>query len=233
MTSAQSSPAVPTVVYAVDPLCGWCFAIGDEARAARAALAESVHWEVALGGLVTGDRVGPISKDADYLRRNAPSAERASGRRFGVAYWRRLVEPGTWVHDSGPPVRAVVATRDLAGDAAAIDVHQALCDGMFVHGRAPDDPSQVQAVTSALGLDAEAIVERWQSAAGHAAARAESARARSMGITTYPSMFLRRGPHLLDPVFTGFATSAQIVAAVAEATARAGTQHTHPPLPLH
>jgi len=85
-----------------------------------------------FGGLVVGDRVGPISKDADYIRRNAPSAERASGRRFGAPHWRGLVEVGTWVHDSGPPVRAVVATRDLAGDVAAIDVHQALCDGMFV-----------------------------------------------------------------------------------------------------
>jgi protein-disulfide isomerase-like protein with CxxC motif len=45
MTPAESSPAVPTVVYAVDPLCGWCFAIVDEARAARAALADTVRWE--------------------------------------------------------------------------------------------------------------------------------------------------------------------------------------------
>jgi protein-disulfide isomerase-like protein with CxxC motif len=91
-----------------------------------------------------------ISQDADYIRRNAPSAERASGLRSGTAYWRDLVAPGTWVHDSAPPVRAV-ATRDLAGDSAAVYVHQALCHGMFVHGLAPGDPAQVHAVTAALG----------------------------------------------------------------------------------
>jgi putative protein-disulfide isomerase len=222
--SLHASPAVPTVVYAVDPLCGWCFAIGDEARRARAVLGDTVRWEVALGGLVVGDRVRPIAEDATYLRRGVSAVEQASGRRVGAAYWKDLVEPGTWLSDSGPPVRAVVATRDLAGDAAAIDVHQALCDGMFVDGRAPDDPAQVHDVTAALGLDADAIVARWQSPEGRAAARAEHARARNLGITTYPSMFLRRGPDRLEPLFAGFATSTQIVAAITGAAPGAGEQ---------
>lgn len=222
--SAPAPPKAPTVVYAVDPLCGWCFAIGDEAGQARVLLGDTVRWEVALGGLVVGDRVGPVGEGAAYVRRNAPIAERASGRRFGEAYWRRLVDPGTWVHDSGPPVRAVVATRDLAGDEAAIDVHQALCDGMFLDGHAPDGPGQVRAVTSALGLDADAILARWGSPEGHAAAHAENARARDLGITTYPSMFLRRGPDRLWPLLTGFATSAQIVAAITDAAVGAGQQ---------
>ena len=79
-------------------------------------------------------------------------------------------------------------------------------------------------MTAALGLDADAVVARWQSPEGHAAARVENTRARGMGITTYPSMFVRRGPDQLDPLFAGFATSAQIVAVVTGATARASTQ---------
>jgi protein-disulfide isomerase-like protein with CxxC motif len=128
------------------------------------------------------------------------------------------------MHDAGPPVRAVVATRDLAGDAAAIDMHRALGDGMFVDGRAPDDPAQVHAVAAALGLDADAILARWQSPEGHAAAQAENARARNMGITTYPSMFLRRGPDQLEPLFAGFATSAQMVTAITSAAHGSGRQ---------
>ena len=88
-------------------------------------------------------------------------------------------------------------------------------------------------MTAALGLDADAIVACWQSAEGHAAAGAANTRARTMGMTTYPSMFLRQGPDRLAPLLEGFATAAQIVAVVTDATARPVTLLTRSPLPLH
>lgn len=210
--------ALPVVVYAVDPLCGWCFAIGDALRAARRELAGEVRWEVALGGLVTGDRVRPIREDADYLRRGIAMVRAASGRDAGAAYWRDLVDPGTWISDSGPSVRAIVAVRDLAGDDAALDTAHLLCDGMFLDGRAPDDPAQVRDVVAGLGLDVDAVLARWNSDEGRVAAEAENRRARAMGVTVYPSLFVRRGGSLV-PVLTGWAPADAIVTGIRGASA--------------
>ena len=206
---------LPTVVYGVDPLCGWCFAIGDALRQARTELDGAVRWEVALGGLVVGERVRPIREDADYLNAGFAAVERASGRRPGPAYWAEVVGPGTWVSDSEPAVRAVVAARDLADDDAAVTVAHLLCDGLYLDGRTPDDPSQIEAVGEAAGIGGRALLERWESAEGRAAVALEYARARSLGITTYPSLFVRAadgGP--LVPVVAGYAPADAIVARI-------------------
>lgn len=211
-----------TVVYGVDPLCGWCFAIGEQLREARAQLAGEVTWEVALGGLVTGERVRPIALDADYLRRGLAQVEQASGRRAAEAYWTDLVGPGTWVSDSGPVVAAVVAVRDLAGDEAAMDLAHLLCDRMYLSGRAPDDPDQVRAGSAALGLDPDAVLARWRSDEGQEAAQAENARARALGVTTYPSLFVRQGRQL-TPVLAGYAPAPVIVDTIRQLARRSVT----------
>lgn len=210
------------VVYGVDPLCGWCFAIGDALRQARTALDGEVRWEVALGGLVVGERVRPIGEDADYLRAGFSAVERASGRRPGPAYWSEVVTPGTWVSDSEPTVRAVVAARDLADDDTAVTVAHLLCDGLYLNGQTPDDPGRIKAVGEAAGLGGRALLERWDSADGREAVPREYARARSLGITTYPSLFVRAadgGP--LVPVVAGYAPAQVIVAGVRRAAAAA------------
>lgn len=216
------SSDLPSVVYGVDPLCGWCFAIGDALRQARTALDGEVRWEVALGGLVVGERVRPIGEDADYLRAGFAAVERASGRRPGPVYWEEVVAPGTWISDSEPAVRAVVAARDLGGDDAAVTVAHLLCDGLYLDGRTPDDPSEIEAVGEAAGIGGRALLERWGSANGRAAVPREYARARSLGITTYPSLFVRAsdgGP--LVPVAAGYAPAEVIVAGVRRAAAAA------------
>ena len=215
----MNSPAdVPTVVYGVDPLCGWCFAIGDALRQARTELGDEVRWEVALGGLVVGERVRPVAEDADYLRAGFAAVERASGRRPGPAYWDGVVTPGTWVSDSEPAVRAVVAARDLAGDDAAVTVAHLLCDGLYLDGRTPDDPAQVEAVGETSGLGGRTLLERWESIEGRQAVIEEYARARSLGITTYPSLLVRLpGDGRLSPGVAGFAPADAIVAGVRRA----------------
>ena len=209
------SSDLPTIVYGVDPLCGWCFAIGDALRQARTDLEGEVRWEVALGGLVVGERVRPVGEDADYLRAGFAAVERASGRRPGPAYWSEVVGPGTWVSDSEPAVRAVVAARDLADDDAAVTVAHLLCDGLYLDGRTPDDPGQIEAVGDAAGVGGSALIERWGSAEGRAAVPREYGRARRVGITTYPSLFVRLpGTTELIPVAAGFAPAGAIVEGV-------------------
>lgn len=49
------------LIYGMDPLCGWCFGIGP---AMRRVMADHPDVPVVpvLGGLVTGERVGPYEQ---------------------------------------------------------------------------------------------------------------------------------------------------------------------------
>ena len=196
-----------------DPLCGWCFGVVDALAQARRVLAEEVTFEVALGGLVTGERVRPVAADGAYLRSGLATVAATTGRRAGVAYLDGLLAEGTWVSDSEPAVRAVVVAREQAGDAVALDLSSALSDGLYLDGRAPDDEDHLRDVAGRLGLDGAGFVTAWSSAAARAATRAEMQRARALGVTTYPSLLLRAGAGTV-PLVAGYAPAAELVARV-------------------
>ncbi|MEM1034053.1 MAG: hypothetical protein AAGN82_27195, partial [Myxococcota bacterium] len=115
----------PTLVYAADPLCGWCFAFVEGIAHLRSELADEVDWEVACGGLVTGARVAPIADAADYLRTGMRAVEARTSARFGAAFWA-VLEDGRWVSNSEPACRATLTVQDRHGGAAAVDFAGAL-----------------------------------------------------------------------------------------------------------
>lgn len=200
----------PTVVSGNDSLCGWCFAIGPDLLQARATLGGEVDWRVETGGLVTGERVRPIAKDRDYLRQGFASVRAVAGREVGDAYWRDVVEPGTYVSDSEPAVRAVVVARELSPGSERAFSH-ALTDALFLAGRVPDDPATVAHVAEQVGIDGAALAERWRTDDARAATATAFVRARRFGITTYPSLFLEATDGSVQPLVTGYADVTSIV----------------------
>ncbi len=229
---AEDATGPPSVVHGVDPLCGWCSAIGDALAQARSELDGEVRWEVALGGLVVGERVRPVREDEAYLRAGFGAVHDASGRAPSAAYWDGVVAPGTWVSDSEPAVRAVVAARGLAGDEVAIAVSHLLTDGLHLRGRTPDDPGQAERVGEASGVGGSALLAQWRPPQGRAAVPAEHALARALGVATCPSLFVR-APAVrtatgarraaLVPVLAGSASAAAVVEGVRRAATGAAT----------
>jgi putative protein-disulfide isomerase len=208
---AVSEVTRPTVVYGNDPLCGWCFGIGPDLLEAQATLGSEVDWRLETGGLVSGQRVRPIAHDRAYLRQGLDAVEAVTGRRAGEAYWRDIVEPGTYVSDSEPAVRAVVAARELSpGNELAFS--HALTDALYLDGRVPDDPGTLRQVAGSLGMDGAELVIRWRSERARAATADAFVRASRLGITTYPSLFLEVPGGGLQPIVSGYADAASIVA---------------------
>ena len=214
----RPADARPVVVVGTDPLCGWCFGIVDALGAARRELTREVRFEVACGGLVVGERVRQVRHDEAYLRAGLATVAATTGRRASDAYLEGLLVDGTWVSDSEPVVRAVVLARDTAGDDAALDLSSALSDTLYSDGLAPDDPQVLSTVADRLGLDGAAFVQSWGSEAARAATAAEMARARALGVQTYPSLLLRVQGGLV-PLVAGYASAPEIVATVRGAVA--------------
>lgn len=200
------------VVYHLDPLCGWCFAIAEEVAEARRRLASSAQWSVRMGGLVVGERVRPVRHDAAYLRRGLAEVERVSGRRAGEAYFDDVVDVGTWVSDSEPACRAVLVADELGGAHTAIETSHRLSDLLYLDGRPPSLPV-VAEIAEGLGLDADAFVERWSAPDTARRLRDHWEATRATGLTTYPSIAVRRGESL-EVRLEGYASAQQIVDAV-------------------
>jgi putative protein-disulfide isomerase len=202
---------VPTVVYANDPLCGWCFAIGPSLNEAHRRLGSEVQWRIECGGLVVGERVRPIAADRDYLVAGFAQVKSASGREPGEQYWSDVVAPGSWISNSEPACRAVLLVQQLRPEIAMKFSHS-LTDALYLHGQTPENPETLRMVAD-FGLDPDEFIATWQSPAAIDMTTAAFAHARKLGVTTYPSLFLEVESQL-QPLLSGFATATEIEAKI-------------------
>lgn len=209
----------PIVVYGNDPLCGWCFAIGPELLEAKRRTTDRVDWRIECGGLVVGERVHPIALDREYLVAGLEQVARTTGRRAGDAYFDRVLADGTWVSNSEPSCRAVIVARAI-DEERAIDLSHGLTDALYLDGREPDDPDTIREIAERVGLDGDDVVERWAAPAAIEATQAAFRHARTVGVTTYPSLFVDRQGTLTE-VFAGWADADSIVARLDAAVASA------------
>ena len=90
------------IIYIWDPLCGWCYSFSPVISKLANEFSGKISFEVVSGGLAIGERVGPVSQKAVYIKKRLPDVERISGMKFGEKYLQ-LLDKGTSISDSLPP----------------------------------------------------------------------------------------------------------------------------------
>lgn len=124
------------LVYVHDPLCSWCYGFSPVVRQLFDTTRRRASWEILAGGMVVGDRVGPIGRISEFLKKALPKVEGTTGVRFGPRFTSNVLDPGTLVLSSFEPSRALQAVKILAADRAlpyAAGVQKALYeDGLDV-----------------------------------------------------------------------------------------------------
>lgn len=201
------------LIYGFDPLCGWCFAFGPSYRAIRAAHPD-LPVRIRTGGLVLGERVGPIAGHRDYLLRGLEQVRLTAGVAAGPAFLEGLLAEGTYVSDSEPPCRAIFTMERLAPQGAA-DFAADLPDIHYIDGKPLDDVGVLAGLAARHGADPEAFAQLWQSDEARAGTEAAFAAARAFGIRSYPTVLYRRGGEL-HMVAQGFAPPQAAAARVKE-----------------
>jgi putative protein-disulfide isomerase len=196
------------LIYGFDPLCGWCFAFGPTYRAIRAAHPD-LPVQMRYGGLVLGERVGPIAGHRDYLLRGLEQVRQTAGVAPGAAFLEGLLAEGTYVSDSEPPCRAIFVMERLA-PAAAADYAAGLPEAHYVDGKPLDDVEVLAALAARHGADPGAFADLWLADEARDGTQRAFAAARAAGIRSYPTLLYRRGAQL-HQVAQGFAPPALAV----------------------
>lgn len=97
--------SLPVVLYVYDPLCGWCYGFSPVMEDMAKVFNDKASFKVISGGMVTGDRVGPLSDIAPYIRKAYKDVEKLSGVSFGDKYLQILFGDAYWIMNSEPPSR--------------------------------------------------------------------------------------------------------------------------------
>ncbi len=188
----MNSAVEPVDVLLVhDPLCGWCFgSIPETNRLADLLDATGYSWSLACGGLVTGERVRPVSADADYLRAGLEVVKQTTGQRAGQRFFNEALVRGTYVSASEPLVRLLHVLRS-EGARQQLRFGHHLSSAFYRLGLEPTDPEVIEHGLLTLGIDAGPVLDLWSAPETIRATSQWMEQSRQLGAETYPSVLVK------------------------------------------
>ncbi|WP_179210952.1 DsbA family protein [Cellulomonas iranensis] len=204
------------MTYVFDAYCGWCYGFGPALTRFVQEHAGAIDLDVVAGGLFVGADVARVA-DLPHVPQANRRIAAITGVRFGDAY-EALTRDPRFVMDSEDATKAFVSLGRQAPE-RRLEVAEALQDAFYRDGLSLSEPGTVATVAALLGLDPDRALADLDTEATARETRAEFARARALGVTSYPTLLVHlpggRTGRLGGPV----SSAAQLGDALAAVTA--------------
>ncbi|MEK6288607.1 MAG: DsbA family protein [Acidobacteriota bacterium] len=178
------------VLYVTDAYCGWCYGFGPTLHTFYEANRHRVPFRVVSGGLFVGELRLPIRSYGHIEEVNARIVRRM-GVTFGDPY-KALLREGSFVQDSAAAAAGLAALRDQAPD-LSIEFISAMQRAFYRDGLNLSDAATLAMIARDYGLDSERVVSFFTGPEGVAAAQQDFSFARELGVSSYPTLLVRRG----------------------------------------
>jgi putative protein-disulfide isomerase len=178
------------MIYVTDAYCGWCYGFGPTLHAFYEANRHRVPFRVISGGMFVGELRLPIRSYDHTEEVNARIAQRM-GVTFGDPY-KALLREGSYVQDSEIAAAGLAALRDQAQD-LSIEFISAMQRAFYRDGLNLSDAETYAMIARDYGLDSERVVSFFTGPEGVAAARQDFSLALELGVSSYPTLLVRRG----------------------------------------
>ncbi len=180
----------PFILYVADAYCGWCFGLGPRLKAFEAAHRDRIDFRVISGGLFVGERAQAISRYPHIPQANARIAH-LTGVRFGAAY-DAVLKRGDFVMDSADAAAGLAALRSQA-ERRGTEIFDRMQQAFYGEGRSLSDPETYAQIATAVGVDPDRTKQMLASGEALSLAQDDFARARALGVSTYPTLLVVDG----------------------------------------
>lgn len=180
-------PREGTILYFFDPLCGWCYGFSPVMEAFHQRYADRLDFEVIAGGMVRGDRVGPIGEVAGYIHQAYKTVEERTGVRFGQGFLEGILQPGTEVFSSVPGAIALAVFKQFR-HADAVPFAGAMQRAIYDQGMAPTDVQGYGKLAAPFGWEEEAFVAHMNQPAAKEAAEEGFQQTGAIGVQGFPTV---------------------------------------------
>jgi len=181
--------------YFYDALCGWCYGFSPVLQQFYQDHQNEIDIKPVSGGMVLGEREGPIGQVAPYIKQAYRTVEERTGVRFGNAFLEGVLEPGTAVFSSWLPAVALSIVKAEKPEAAVSFAH-ALQRAIYYDGLAPAEPEAYGPLGASLGWKAKTFVSLLDNPTYREAARADFVHAREWGVGGFPTLILQQDDQL-------------------------------------
>jgi putative protein-disulfide isomerase len=176
------------IIYVYDALCGWCYGFSPVIQELYNNYGHQLEFEVVSGGMVTGDRIGPVSDMAGYISGAYTAVENASGVRFGKKFLEETLYRDDVVFSSVEPAIALSAFKTLQPE-NAVRFASAIQTAIYYHGAEPARAETYADLAHDFGIDRNVFLEKMNDPESIALAEADFRRSRALGVNGFPTTF--------------------------------------------
>ena len=215
----MSSVVNPQLYYCYDALCGWCYGFSPVITAFAREHPE-VPVRVVSGGMITGERIGPIGEVAGYIRQAYRVVEDRCGVTFGNGFLEGILAPGDAVFTSVPAAVAMAAFRDVLPE-RQLDYAAALQRAIYHDGIRPLDLDAYADRAAALGLDRDDFRRRLDDPQYQQLAEQDFKQTARWGVSGFPTVIYEGGDGHLYALARGYVPLATLRQTFAATVARA------------
>lgn len=178
----------PKIIYVFDPMCGWCYGFSKVMDTFAEKHQNDYSFEIISGGMVVGEREGPIGDFADYILGAYKRVEEYSGITFGEAYLDQLRTKKLWSSSVMPSI-ALETFKQFKPESAlwfASEVQRAY----FHDGKDLRDQQVYLTLIKKYGIDEQQFLAKLTSPEMKAAAETGFKQSAAFGVTGFPCVIM-------------------------------------------
>ncbi|HRH36270.1 MAG TPA: DsbA family protein [Catalimonadaceae bacterium] len=180
----------PTIICVFDPLCGWCFGFGPVLIRLQETYKDELEFDVISGGMITGNRVGPLSNMSSFIKQAYQQVENHTGIRFGQKYIDETLEKGTATNSSLEPASMLTLFKRYQREKAVEFSHE-IQKLLFIEGIDPVDMKAYIPLFEKYGFKREEIEPQLTLKDLQQETILEFQRAQNWNITGFPTCVLQ------------------------------------------
>jgi putative protein-disulfide isomerase len=183
------------ITYIYDALCGWCYGFSEVIKAFEENYHSEYNFKVLSGGLIKGDRIGPIGEMSAYILNAIPHLEKTTGQLIGKAFID-VLKDGTRIQDSNIPARALCVFKSISSGMEIRIAHK-IQQMQFVYGMDLSIAENYNEICNELGISLDEFKLKLSSPEIVQLALREFNQVAAWGINGFPAVILNRGDMLM------------------------------------
>lgn len=194
----------PSFIYIYDALCGWCYGFSPVIKNLYLKYRDEFDFQVISGGMILGDRVGPISQMAPLIKSSYKRVEETTGVKFGDKFIYEVLEEGTMLLSSEKPCIALSVFKSYLPDQAVLFAHD-LQKALNFYGLDLNEDETYKSLIQTYNLSVEEFISKLNNEEYRQLAYYDVALARQLQVTGYPAAFIKTGELQFHMIAKGYA----------------------------
>ena len=175
-----------TLYYVYDPMCSWCWGFEKTWHQVKQSLPKSITIKYVLGGLAPDSKEIMSDEMRQYIQKNWLKIQQTiPGTEFNFDFWKHCSP----MRSTYPACRAVIAAKNQ-GLEYELSMLSAIQNAYYLQAKNPSKDSTLIELAHSLNLNIEQFTQDLNSTATHQQLLDDIALAKSLGITSFPSLLL-------------------------------------------